>query len=47
MALVAVALLLGCRGRAARSNDDDIICKQFYREAVTRMGDLKRDTFQP
>jgi hypothetical protein len=47
LAFIAVTLFLGCRGRAARSSDDIVICKQFYNEAVTRMSDLKRDTFQP
>jgi hypothetical protein len=47
--LVAVFALFvaGCRGPAARSSDDVIICKQFYSEALMRMDDLKHDTFQP
>jgi hypothetical protein len=38
--------LVGCNDKAARSADDILICKQFYSEALMRMGDLKRDTFQ-
>ena len=39
--------LIGCNDKAARSSDDILICKQFYAEAVIRMGDLKRETFLP
>jgi hypothetical protein len=39
--------LIGCNDKAARSSDDILICKQFYAEAVMRMGDLKRETFLP
>ena len=47
-ALLAFSILaVGCNDRAARSSDDIIICRQFYAEAVMRMGDLKRETFQP
>ena len=46
--LLAFAFLsAGCNDRAARSSDDIIICKQFYSEALMRMDDLKRQTFQP
>lgn len=43
----ALSLLLACRGQAARSADDIMICKQFYAEALMRMEDLKHDAFQP
>lgn len=39
-------VLPGCHGRAARSNDDVIICKQFHAEALMRMQDLNHETFQ-
>ena len=39
--------LAGCNDKAARSADDILICKQFYAEALMRMHDLKRETFQP
>ena len=39
--------LIGCNDKAARSSDDILICKQFYAEAVMRMGDLKREAFLP
>ena len=46
--LLALALLAaGCNDKAARSSDDILICKQFYAEALMRMDDLKRETFQP
>jgi hypothetical protein len=44
LALTLVAV--GCNDKAARSSDDIVICKQFYAEAVMRMGELKCETFQ-
>ena len=45
--ILSLLMLVGCNDKAARSSDDIIICKQFYAEAVMRMSDLKRETFQP
>ena len=45
--ILTVLVLVGCNDKAARSSDDIIICKQFYAEALMRMSDLKRETFQP
>lgn len=45
--LVVALLVAGCNDKAARSSDDLLICKQFYSEALMRMGELKRETFQP
>ena len=46
--LLALSLFMtGCNDKAARSRDDVMICKQFVREAVMRMDELKRASFQP
>jgi hypothetical protein len=45
--VVSSLALFGCIDKAARSNDDVLICKQFYAEALMRMTDLKRETFHP
>src|SRR3954454_16156379 len=49
MLIVAALAVLtaGCNDKAARSSDDILICKQFFAEALMRMDELKRDTFQP
>jgi hypothetical protein len=47
MLMLSSLALVGCNDKAARSSDDIIICKQFYAEALMRMNELKRETFQP
>lgn len=45
--VASVALMFGCKGPAAPSNDDIAICKQFVNEAIMRMQELKQDAFKP